>query len=131
MRYSKAQYAMMEQLSGGIVWEWFQDQQADDILRFLDREGLATARDDVQCGLWTLTQSGQAELDVFYQERERHAEERAQKIEFEARDTKKTNQQQRHNLKVAVISAGITGLLGGLFEHFDVIVRFVLSLFHG
>ena len=66
MRYSKAQYAMMEQLSGGIVWEWFQDQQADDILRFLDREGLATAREDVQSGLWTLTQSGQAELDVYY-----------------------------------------------------------------
>lgn len=75
MQYTKKQIEMLERCSTGLVWVWHRDERGDEILRFLMGEGLITPREDIQCGLLTLTQWGEAVLES---ENERQQKEKQQ-----------------------------------------------------
>lgn len=63
MQYTKKQIEMLERCSAGLVWIWHRDERGDEILHFLMDEGLIAPRDDIQYGLLTLTQRGEAVLE--------------------------------------------------------------------
>lgn len=63
MRYTEEQVSMLERLEHGLVWEWDKDLETDDILHFLDEEGLLKPREDVARHLLTLSQKGKITLE--------------------------------------------------------------------
>lgn len=63
MRYTEEQVSMLERLEHGLVWEWGKDLETDDILHFLDEEGLLKPREDVERHLLTLSQRGKIALE--------------------------------------------------------------------
>ena len=75
MQYTKKQIEMLERCSSGLVWIWHRDERGDEILHFLMDEGLIAPREDLQYGLLTLTQWGEAVLES---ENERQQKEKQQ-----------------------------------------------------
>lgn len=63
MRYTEEQVSMLERLEHGLVWEWGEDLETDDILHFLEEEGLLKPREDVARHLLTLSQKGKITLE--------------------------------------------------------------------
>lgn len=63
--YSKEQYRFMLKCKDGLIWTWFKDANADEVLRYLMDEGLVQPRQDIKEGMYKLTQKGISELENY------------------------------------------------------------------
>lgn len=127
MRYTEAQYAMMERLSDGVDWDLLSGSEKE-ILIFLDGEGIAEPRAYVQEGLWVLTQKGEAVLESHRADLQTKEEQAQKEAEQEAKDER----QQRFENKISILNLLvplITFVIGLFVEHFAHIVPAVGAFF--
>lgn len=105
--YTDEQYAMMERLEDGFVWQWHTDLGTDAMLRHLMDEKICQAREDVCPGFLALTEHGKCVLSA----REREAEQRKQDV-----TQKKADKNEQRIFEVFKIFLTIIATL--LVEHF-------------
>ena len=63
--YSKEQYGFMLKCEDGIIWEWFENASGDEVMHYLMDEGLVQPRQDIEDGMYKLTQKGISELEGY------------------------------------------------------------------
>lgn len=127
MRYTEAQYAMMERLLDGVDRDALSAREKD-IITFLDGEGIAEPRAYVQEGLWVITQKGEAILELHRVELQSRDEQAKKEAEQEA----KNERQQRFENKISVLNLLvplITFVIGLFVEHFAHIIPAVGAFF--
>lgn len=106
MDYTKKQYELMDRLSVGFLQsELTEDEYA--VLRYLDDQGIAQARTDIQDGYWTLTQAGHRVLEQFKNKAKHKAKEKAEQ---------KTDKRSDRIFQIflAFLSAVIGAIIGNL-----------------
>lgn len=143
MQYTEEQYEYLQLCANGLIWEWFEDEYGDEILRFLMDEGLVISRVDIQDNLLCLSQKGKAALseqaerkkqhmnNAPYQSERNHIGEATQ----EANDNVKTEKdiakkfgERLHEYAVSIAPVAVTRLLEHWGEAVDLIKKLVRAL---
>lgn len=128
MRYTEAQYAMMERLSCGVDRDVLSGGEIE-ILVFLDGEGIAESRAYIRDGFWVLSQKGTAALETYRSEL-RAREEQAQKEIDEAAKNEAEKKSERKFQKANTLLGAVLGFILGLIaDHIGEIVPAVGAFF--
>ena len=127
MEYSDDQYRIMKLLSEGYVWE-DPEEYVKEIIWFLESEGIARSRVDIQDNFWTLTEKGKACL-AKKQLREEQLNKVADEATKEERNKRKEKMSDRKfQIALALINSFLSFAAGMLLEHFSGIISFFRSL---
>lgn len=125
--YSDKQYALLEKLEDGLVWEWHMDRDADEVLRFLMNEGIITPREDLKHGLLKLTQKGSAVLSEHRAELENLKKQADEKLQDKIE--KKAEKKREHIFQIFLTVFGF--VLGVIADNIMNIGDWVIGLFRG
>lgn len=127
MKYTLAQYAVMERLSDGLIYGNL--SAADqDIVRYLDARGIAQPRAYIADGYYRLSQDGERVLAAYHS----HLNARKQKADQEAAEQaqQKAENRREHSFQIflALFGAVVGAVLGNLDRIFRVISGPVVDL---
>lgn len=156
MEYTAQQYALMESLKSGLIYD-DQAPEIQDILRYLQDQGIAQPKAYIEDGYYELSEDGKRILEdhrhkllaakietrrQLQELRDREEEKQlarqeqqmkeSQEAAKEARDEAKQEKQQRFENKIAIANLLvplITYIFGLLTEHYAGIFGFFLKLF--
>lgn len=123
--YTDEQYAVMKLLAPGIRWSWHKDETKDDILRFIDHEGLAQPRAYIHADHWELSQKGQAVLAAHERQLTQAKERNNEMAEQKAADISAKKQERTFQVRLVLLGF----VLGVISEHFIDILGFIARLF--
>lgn len=133
--YTPEHYEVMEALEPGLHWHWHQVQHMDDILHFLDEEGIAAPRADLHPDLWVLTEHGKQVLWTHREECARKKQEQAKQADAETKRLQErledyANEERRYRgtNKITIVASLLSFALGLLAEHFCGIIGAVQQI---
>lgn len=129
MDYTEEQYAVMEKLSKGLLFNELTAAE-QDIVNYLSAHGVVQPRAQISDGYMELSQEGKRILYTCH-EKMQSLQEQAKK---EAQEHAEKKRQQRFENKMSVlnfVAPLITFVLGILVEHFARIVDLFWGLFGG
>ena len=111
------QFDVLTQFKDGVEWDFFKDEDLDEIVRFLLDKDFLTPRSDIAEKLIVPTQSGRLALYL---------------AEKEAEENTKHKKQQKFDNRISIIGLVFSGLglvAGIVLEYWTGIVEIILKLF--
>lgn len=111
------QLDVLTQFKNGVEWDFFKDEDLDEIVRFLLDKNFLTPRSDIAEKLIVPTQSGRLALYL---------------AEKEAEENTKHKKQQKFDNRISIIGLVFSGLglvAGIVLEYWAGIVEIILKLF--
>lgn len=117
MRYTEEQYKYLKLCDNGLMWEWFKNDNGDDVLHFLMDEGLVVGQHDAI----RTTQTGKRELALLEYAQKQEAERKQAETEKAEADSVKADEnatkQFKRDLLVAAFGSAF-GIVAGLAVQF-------------
>lgn len=123
MEYTQKQYALMEKLSDGLIFDCL-DTPEKEILSYLESAGIAAPNVQIADGYWHLSQEGMRILQQYQNEQAAKLEvlqRRLSDAQEKAKEKAEQKRQQRFENKIAVANLlipFITFVLGIAAEHY-------------
>lgn len=154
MDYTDEQYDLMEKLANRVLWGQLSDRERE-LASYLERQGIARARVDIEDGLWALSPDGERVLEAHrkkllasrYQESIRQENERKENEKQQAADKKEHDRLDREEsrrqadrkaehafqYKLSLLNAFlafVSGVASGaVLANLDRIIPWIISLF--
>lgn len=123
MDYSPNQYAILQRLEAGLLYDELTEEERE-VLRYLDQTGLAQPRADIQDGYYIISQAGARALTAKRSE--------LQKSEKAAQQYAEQKEHRDFQKKIAILTSLISFvsfLSGVILERFFGIIDFAVKLF--
>ena len=130
MKYSPAQYELLEKLANGVIYDHLTaDEQ--ETLYFLEEEGLAGARVDIEDGLYKLKEPGKTALSIWQENERRKQTEENEKLQQAVREKadREAERKAEHRFQVwlSFWNALIAAVFGALVSNIDRIIPAVAA----